>query len=40
MKEIRICNCGRIHFINESIIVDALEQDKQVMIICGGATGR
>ena len=36
MKEIRICNCGRIHFINESIIIDALKQDKEVMLICGG----
>lgn len=35
-KEIRICNCGRIHFVDQDIIHAALDEDKNVLFICGG----
>lgn len=34
-KELRICSCGRLHFIDEDIFSTALEQDKNVLLICG-----
>lgn len=41
-KEVRICGCGRIHFVDQDIIHAALKEDKNVLFICGGcgrATG-
>lgn len=35
-KDIRICSCGRIHFIDSGIIDEALEQNKNTLVICGG----
>lgn len=35
-KQVRICSCGRIHFVDENIIDEALEEDKNVLFICGG----
>lgn len=35
-KDIRICSCGRIHFIDSWIIDEALEQNKNTLVICGG----
>ena len=34
--DVRICNCGRIHFIDDKLVDEALEQDKNLMVICGG----
>ena len=34
--DVRFCKCGRIHFIENSLIDDALEQDKNLMFVCGG----
>lgn len=34
--QVRICKCGRIHFIKESEITAALEADKNLLVICGG----
>ena len=34
--EVRICKCGRIHFIKESEIHDAIKSDKDLLVICGG----
>lgn len=34
--DVRICKCGRIHFIDNSLIDEALEQDKALMLVCGG----
>ena len=34
--DVRICKCGRIHFIDNKLIDEALEQDKNLMVICGG----
>lgn len=34
-NELRICSCGRLHFIDEDIIGTALEQDMNVLLICG-----
>ena len=34
--DVRICKCGRIHFIDNSLIDEALEQDKNLMVIGGG----
>lgn len=33
-KEMRICKCGKIHFINEDDINQALDEDKEVLLIC------
>lgn len=41
-KEVRICSCGRIHFVDNDIIHAALEENKIILFICGGcgrATG-
>lgn len=41
-KEVRICSCGRIHFVDQDIIHAALEENKIALFICGGcgrATG-
>lgn len=35
-KEMRICKCGRIHLINEDDINRALDEDKEVLLICSG----
>lgn len=35
-KDIGICTCGRIHFIDKDIIDEALELNKNTLIICGG----
>lgn len=34
--EVRICKCGRIHFIENEKIEEALHQDKDLLVICGG----
>ena len=34
-KELRICSCGRLHFIDFEIIETALKNDKDVLLICG-----
>lgn len=34
--DIRICSCGRIHFVPQSEIDAALEADKNFVLICGG----
>lgn len=34
--DVRICKCGRIHFIENSLIDEALDQDKNLMFVCGG----
>ena len=34
-KEVRICHCGRLHFIDFDIIDAALNADKDVLLICG-----
>lgn len=34
-KELRICSCGRLHFIDPEIINTALQNDKDVLMICG-----
>ena len=36
MKEVRICNCGRIHFLDREMTSKALEHDKDILLICGG----
>lgn len=33
-KEVRICHCGSIHLIEENVIFEALEEDKEVLLIC------
>lgn len=33
---VRICSCGRIHFIPESEIDEALEANKNFVLVCGG----
>jgi len=35
MKEVRICSCGRLHFLDGEIIESALKEDKDVLFICG-----
>ena len=32
----RICGCGRIHMVNNGKINNALEHDKDLLLICGG----
>lgn len=34
--DVRICKCGRIHFIPYSEVDAALEQDKELWLVCGG----
>lgn len=34
--DIRICSCGRIHFVLNSEIDAALEADKELWLVCGG----
>ena len=34
-KELRICSCGRLHFIDFEIIETALNNDKDILLICG-----
>ena len=34
-KEIRVCVCGCIHFVDQNIIHDAIEHDKNTLLICG-----
>lgn len=34
-KEVRVCQCGAIHFFDNSILDEALEKDKVVLLICG-----
>ena len=34
--ELRICSCGRIHAIPEEKIVNAIEAEKDLLLICGG----
>ncbi|MBR5883862.1 MAG: hypothetical protein IKZ17_01385 [Bacteroidaceae bacterium] len=34
-KELRVCSCGRIHFLNKNIIHAAIEVNKDVLFICG-----
>lgn len=33
-KEIRVCSCGSIHLIEDSIIREALEEDKELLLVC------
>lgn len=35
-KQVRICSCGRIHFVNQTIINEALDLNKDVLMVCGG----
>ena len=34
-KEVRICQCGAIHFFDDDILSEAFENDKDVLLICG-----
>lgn len=34
--DVRICSCGRIHFVLNSEIESALELNKEVWLVCGG----
>lgn len=34
--QVRICKCGRIHFIERSVVTEAVEADKELLVICGG----
>lgn len=34
-KELRICSCGRLHFLDEDLVNTALEQNKNLLLICG-----
>lgn len=34
--DMRICNCGRIHMIDEDKLEKALENNKNLLLICGG----
>jgi len=35
MKELRICSCGCIHFIDSDVIENAITNEKNVLFICG-----
>lgn len=35
-KELRICSCGRLHFVDMTPIHTAVQQGKEVIFICGG----
>ena len=32
--DVRFCNCGRVHFIEQEKINNAIEHEKQVLVIC------
>jgi len=32
--DVRFCNCGRVHFIDQTKIDQAIENEKQVLVIC------
>lgn len=34
--DMRICKCGRIHMINNDVLDNALQQDKNLLLICAG----
>ena len=34
--DMRICRCGRIHMIENKEIDKALEENKNLLLICGG----
>ena len=34
-KDIRICKCGCIHFVDQDIINNAIDHDKNTLLICG-----
>lgn len=34
-KEVRICKCGCIHFIDNDVISNAINNDKNILFICG-----
>lgn len=34
--DMRICKCGRIHMVNEDKLEKALENNKNLLLICGG----
>ena len=32
--DVRFCSCGRVHFVDEAKINNAIENEKQVLIVC------
>ena len=34
--DVKICNCGRIHFISNKEIDEAIKNKKELLMICGG----
>jgi len=32
--DVRFCSCGRVHFINQEKVNQAIENEKQVLVIC------
>lgn len=34
--DVRICSCGRIHFVPNKDIDDAIESDRELWLVCGG----
>ena len=32
--DVRFCNCGRVHFVDQEKINSAIENEKQVLVIC------
>lgn len=34
--DVRFCSCGRIHFIDDKDISEAISEDKELVLICGG----
>lgn len=34
--DVRICGCGRIHFVLNKDIDDAIESDRELWLVCGG----
>lgn len=34
-KEVRICKCGCIHFVDQDMIYNAIDHDKNILFICG-----
>ena len=34
--DVRICGCGHIHFVPNEMIDEAIDNNKNVLLICGG----
>lgn len=34
--DVRICSCGRIHFVPNEMIDEAIENNKNLLLVCGG----